>query len=608
MGSSSRLSKTKSAKRRGFINKSFASTNKKIEYCTEPAEDMESDIVVDGTVNMSSSAMKLDISSDEEEVGETSGFNMFINSDVLMSLMVMLCRCPDCCGSVNMIYEPTKKRGLALFFTIQCSDCSWKNTFCSSHERDTGKTGRKSYDFNMRLIIAFREMGLGYSSMATFCNIMNMPPPMSRSSFENLQSELHIAYVKTARESMKNAADDIRKGELKQDFDSETPVNTTASFDGSWQRRGYASLNGVITAISFGKCVDYEVLSKHCKSCQIWERKKDSDGYNDWLLRHVCPINHTGSSGAMESKGAVRIFARSLQQNKLRYVTYIGDGDTKSFQDVQASDPYQGINIVKGECVGHVQKRVGTRLRKLKERCRGKVLSDGKKLFGKGRLTEKAINTLQNYYGIAIRSNAGDLYGMKKSVAAIIHHCSVCKTKDFQHMYCPTTENTWCRYQSDILTGKDTYKHKPLLPEAVSNEIKHLFSYKDLGSDELLSKCLHGKTQNANESINNVIWTRCPKRIYVGRQVLEMGVSSAVINFNEGFKGLRGVFEKVFIDVGLHAKMGLKNRDRQRLREMQRKSSGPCKTQRKRLRNRKKGFEDKHSEKEGTTYACGAFS
>ena len=225
-------------------------------------------------------------------------------------------------------------------------------------------------------------MGLSYSNIVMFCNITNMPPPMSNSSYVNLQSELHVAYVNTARESMKNAADQIRKAELKQNFDLETPVNTTASFDGTWQRRGYASLNGVVTAISSGKCVDYdEVLTKHCKSCQIRDHKKDSDSYNDWVLRHVCPINHTGSSGAMESKGAIQIFARSLRQNKLRYTTYIGDGDAKSFQDVKASDPYQGIDIVKGECVGHVQKCAGARLRKFKERYRGKVLSDGKKLF-----------------------------------------------------------------------------------------------------------------------------------------------------------------------------------------------------------------------------------
>lgn len=45
-----------------------------------------------------------------------------------------------------------------------------------------------------------------------------------------------------------------------------------------------------------------------------------------------------------------------------------------------------------------------------------KKLSDGKGIIDSGRLTDKAINILQNYYGMAMRSNVGDLYGMKKSV------------------------------------------------------------------------------------------------------------------------------------------------------------------------------------------------
>ena len=30
--------------------------------------------------------------------------------------------------------------------------------------------------------------------------------------------------------------------------------------------------------------------------------------------------------------------------------------------------------------------------------------------------------------------------------------------------------------------------------------------FQDLSKDELLNKCLHGQTQNNNESLNNVIW------------------------------------------------------------------------------------------------------
>ena len=49
--------------------------------------------------------------------------------------------------------------------------------------------------------------------------------------------------------------------------------------------------------------------------------------------------------------------------------------------------PYGPDHIVeKEECVGHVMKRMGTRLRKLVERLKGQKLEDGKGLQGRGRL------------------------------------------------------------------------------------------------------------------------------------------------------------------------------------------------------------------------------
>ena len=72
----------------------------------------------------------------------------------------------------------------------------------------------------------------------------------------------------------------------------------------------------------------------------------------------------------------------------------------------------------------------------------------------------------------------------------------------------------------------------------------------DLSNDELLKKCLHGKTQNNNESTNNVIWKRCSKDIYVGRNVLELGTFTAVINFNDGYQGMLKVFKELGINHG----------------------------------------------------------
>ena len=61
-----------------------------------------------------------------------------------------------------------------------------------------------------------------------------------------------------------------------------------------------------------------------------------------------------------------------------------------------------------------MQKRVGTRLRALKVSYKGVLLDDGKHLTGQGRMTDKVINTLQNYYGMAIRQNKGKLYSKRK--------------------------------------------------------------------------------------------------------------------------------------------------------------------------------------------------
>ena len=49
----------------------------------------------------------------------------------------------------------------------------------------------------------------------------------------------------------------------------------------------------------------------------------------------------------------------------------------------------------------HIQKRMGINLRSYKNKAEGKVLSDGGTVERKGKLTDAAIDTLQNYYGAA---------------------------------------------------------------------------------------------------------------------------------------------------------------------------------------------------------------
>ena len=72
------------------------------------------------------------------------------------------------------------------------------------------------------------------------------------------------------------------------------------------------------------------------------------------------------------------------------------------------------------------------------------------------------------------------------------------------------------------------------------NKIAPIFQ--DLSSKDLLRKCLHGTTQNNNEALNGIIWLKCPKEVYVERFTLELGVCSAILNFNSGTKSIINVF------------------------------------------------------------------
>ena len=55
-------------------------------------------------------------------------------------------------------------------------------------------------------------------------------------------------------------------------------------------------------------------------------------------------------------------------------------------------------DVERVDCVGHVQKRMGTALRELKKQYRGQKPLDGTTTGGAGRVTESAIHSLQNYY------------------------------------------------------------------------------------------------------------------------------------------------------------------------------------------------------------------
>ena len=68
-------------------------------------------------------------------------------------------------------------------------------------------------------------------------------------------------------------------------------------------------------------------------------------------------------------------------------------------------------------------------------------LSDGKGFVGKGRLNDGKIDILQNYYGLAVRSNLNDVDKMATAFRPTFH---VASTRSNPQYLCPDGDDSWC--------------------------------------------------------------------------------------------------------------------------------------------------------------------
>ncbi|GFV06511.1 uncharacterized protein TNCV_2948331 [Trichonephila clavipes] len=367
---------------------------------------------------------------------------------------------------------------------------------------------------------------------------------------------------------------------------SSTPDNLlTVSGDGTWKTRGHSSLIGVCTVIGaeIGKVLDREVLSSFCKGCDSYKGVKFGIKYNKWQRAHKisCRKNYSGSAGKMEVDGMLRIFNRSEKLHNLKYSNYIGDGDTKTFNALSENKPYGDDHLIqKIECVGYVQKRMG-------------------------RLIDSLIDKLAHYYGNAIRCNSTSVKEMRKAIWTVWGHS--CSTDDEpMHWFCPTNPNTWCKYNAAINNNLQNYKHKPSVAKAVRDVIKPVFA--DLSHPALLKKCLGGKTQNPNESLNSLIWKFCPKTIGSSLQIAEIAANLLTsVFFNDGNQILITILEKFGLKINRNVCVSLAERDNRRIfKSRQRRLESSFEARRAKKIKKSKEIE-LFQEQEGISYDPGAF-
>ena len=221
-----------------------------------------------------------------------------IDVELLSENIASSLSCKFCNGSV-LLYEVGRK-GLASSFVFHCENkhCHSQTEFYSCPQLPVGNSSVNTV--NRRIAFAMRCIGGDRAELETFCGIMDLPPPVGKSSCAKINDTVHKASTTVQKASMKLAAETeyTRACEIKDDMKR----NIDVSSDGTWMTRGHSSKVGVVTTIGMdtGKVLDTESRSKICKSCEYWSKQDhNTDRYRAWQVEHhtVCTMTHTGSSG-----------------------------------------------------------------------------------------------------------------------------------------------------------------------------------------------------------------------------------------------------------------------------------------------------------------------
>ena len=139
---------------------------------------------------------------------------------------------------------------------------------------------------------ALRSMGCGHTAAKRICGLMNMPTPPRPTPYARHNKELLKAVEQVSMETMASAAKDLH--DLKPDF-KDGLVKCGVSCDGTWQTRGFASLNGCVS--DTGKVLDVEALSKVCKKCKLHKDDKQLGYYsNNRSVKNIFQVSVTLSS------------------------------------------------------------------------------------------------------------------------------------------------------------------------------------------------------------------------------------------------------------------------------------------------------------------------
>ena len=177
-------------------------------------------------------------------------------------------------------------------------------------------------EVTMRSVLATHSAGMSWRDLHKIATIFDMTiphqamPPRYSASLENVTK-------KAVEPSMSDTVNQLhQKVDCKLYLESNS-INVSISLDGIWKTRGFYSNAGFGAAISTSpkKVLNYELLSRLCQMCSMWNEDKQNKcplKYQNLLRHHKpnCNRNYIGSSQAMETEATEGIWGHSFVKNE----------------------------------------------------------------------------------------------------------------------------------------------------------------------------------------------------------------------------------------------------------------------------------------------------
>ena len=214
---------------------------------------------------------------------------------------------------------------------------------------------------------------------------------MRKQSFIHTERAIGEMWKKQLFDSMAEAGkEEKRLAEERNQYHEGVPAITVV-VDGGWSKRSHKhSYNansgvGIIIGKETGKLLHIGVRNKFCSACA---QKIPRD-------KHACYRNWSQSSSEMETDIILEGFLEAERVHGVRYIQFVGDGDSSVHPTLLQNVPGWGHAIKKLECANHACKCYRGALERL--------VQDNPSYKGSGGLTVKMRKKLVSAARCAIR-------------------------------------------------------------------------------------------------------------------------------------------------------------------------------------------------------------